>query len=666
MTNKIDVTKIERAMLVCSATIEALAPDATGAKTVPKVSMNAYNGGAMFVGGFGGTPVVIDLQGMSIPLVTPIRLEHDRHQGVGHLDTFVNDGKSLRCSGYISRDTESARDVVASARNGFPWQASVGCSVKDFIFLADNGKAKINGQDFTGPLYIATKTVLHEVSLTELGADTTTSATIAAKAAQPEENMKINKDPAAPSTGTEPTASAQANPVIQASQTAPNIQTAEQIRAAAVIESTRIAEISAINCSAELKAKAIADGVNAKDFELTVLRANRPVAPNTIVIEKSTGDAQVLECALAQASKMPNLEKIYKPEHLEAAHREFKGGYSLQQLMIRCAQENGFKRATMRGNELDVQRAAFALNASANSNINIGGILSNIANKNLLAGYEFTEQTWRSIAAIAAVQDFKTTTSYRLTGNGTYAKVAPGGEIKNGTLGEESYTNQAETYGLMLTIDRTAIINDDLNALSTIPRKLGSGAGVAFNNAFYQELLDDASFFSSGNSNYLTGTPGSLLTVDGLTNLENLFNVLKDADGNLIGHTARILLVPTALSTAAAQLMNSMELRNTTASTNYGTANPHQGKFTVASSRYLQQTTIGGVDVEGSSTAWYLLAAPQDVAVIQAVFLNGQENPTVESAAADFNRLGIQMRGVHDFGIRKQDPRGGCKAKGAA
>jgi hypothetical protein len=31
-------------------------------------------------------------------------------------------------------------------------------------------------------------------------------------------------------------------------------------------------------------------------------------------------------------------------------------------------------------------------------------------------------------------------------------------------------------------------------------------------------------------------------------------------------------------------------------------------------------------------------------------FLNGQETPTVESADADFNQLGIQFRGYHDFG----------------
>ena len=35
-------------------------------------------------------------------------------------------------------------------------------------------------------------------------------------------------------------------------------------------------------------------------------------------------------------------------------------------------------------------------------------------------------------------------------------------------------------------------------------------------------------------------------------------------------------------------------------------------------------------------------------------------------AEADFNVLGIQMRGYFDFGVAKQDYRAGCKSKGAA
>ncbi|MDL5053350.1 hypothetical protein QQ056_07305 [Oscillatoria laete-virens NRMC-F 0139] len=133
-----------------------------------------------------------------------------------------------------------------------------------------------------------------------------------------------------------------------------------------------------------------------------------------------------------------------------------------------------------------------------------------------------------------------------------------------------------------------------------------------------------------------------------------------DGDGKPIGVMPAILLVPPALSAMASQLNKALEIRDTTANQKYPIANPHQGKYRAEVSRYLSNTTYPG----NSSKAWYLLAAAGDLAVIEVAFLNGQESPTIETAEADFNVLGVQMRGYHDFGVALQDPRGGVKSKG--
>ena len=52
--------------------------------------------------------------------------------------------------------------------------------------------------------------------------------------------------------------------------------------------------------------------------------------------------------------------------------------------------------------------------------------------------------------------------------------------------------------------------------------------------------------------------------------------------------------------------------------------------------------------------------------MIEVAFLNGNESPTIETAEADFNVLGVQMRGYHDFGIALQDNKAGIKSKGEA
>jgi hypothetical protein len=233
--------------------------------------------------------------------------------------------------------------------------------------------------------------------------------------------------------------------------------------------------------------------------------------------------------------------------------------------------------------------------------------------------------------------------------------------LKHGTLGQEQYTNKADTFGLLLSIDRRDMINDDLGAITLVPRKLGRGSGLKINDVFWTTFMANSSFFTSGNKNYLTGAD-TALTVDGLTKAEVAFLEQVDSEGKPIGIMPAIILVPTALSAMGTALYKSLEIRDTTASTKYPIANPHQGKFRAEVSRYLANSKYTGY----SAKAWYLLADPADLPVIEVAFLNGQESPTIETAEADFKVLGIQMRGYHDFGCALQDPRGGVKAKGEA
>ncbi len=158
-------------------------------------------------------------------------------------------------------------------------------------------------------------------------------------------------------------------------------------------------------------------------------------------------------------------------------------------------------------------RAAFGQSVEAGlSVIDLGGILSNVANKYLLEGFFSVERVWRNICAVRNVSDFKTVTSYRLIGKDQYEQVAPGGELKSGTLGNELYSNKADTYGLILNIDRRDLINDDLGAITTVPRKLGRGSGLKINDVFWTTFLNNTAFFSVPNKNYVSGADTALGT----------------------------------------------------------------------------------------------------------------------------------------------------------
>ena len=682
----------------CSVEFEA-APSDGNETTLRRFTMTAYTGGPMQLTGW-RYPVVVDLQGMQMGRQRrPILLDHTRDVDfvVGQTDSIAVMNNTLIVAGQVMGDSPKARQVISLNDKGFAWQASIGARADQVEFVAEGKSTIVNGQEVTGPINVARRSMLGEVSFVVLGADDNTSAQIAASqdatSTQSSVDSTVEKPTAfdawlgihgfdADTLSTSQTDSLRQmfavahskidtgslsdSPPLDESPGQRNIPSGADavtnLRASMATELKRIAAIRKIcdGRDAGIEARAIAEGWDAPRTELEMLRSQRPQAPAIQSVDRSlTG--QVLEAACMLAARHTDVETLYEPKTLEAANRRFRGGITLQELVLEAAWANGYTGRNFRDSR-EVLRFAFAPSIQAGlSTIEVSGILSNVANKFLLEGFFSVERVWRNICAVRTVNDFKTISSYRLVGKDQYELVAPGGEIASGTLGEEKYSNKADTYGLMLAIDRRDFINDDLGAITTVPRKLGRGSGLKINDVFWTAFLNNAAFFVAGNKNYILGA-NTNLGIDGLTLGETTFMDQVDTDGKPVGIMPQIMLVPTAISTTAAQLYKSLEMRDNTANSKTTTSNPHQGKYRVEVSRYLGNATYPGA----SGKAWYLLADPNDLPVIEVAFLNGQESPTIETAEADFNILGVKMRGYHDFGVALQDPRGGMKSKGEA
>ena len=635
----------------------------------------------------------------------PILKDHDTAQVVGH-STATTKADTLIVDGVVSGTGPAAAEVVANADNGFPWQASIGADVLVIEEIAAGKSISINGRDFTGPLVRIVQSRLSEVSFVALGNDDSTTAAMTASAKNrtikgskimtfadwlaslgldpatltPEATAELEKAFAAMTSADE--AEAASAPDAPEKAKAARVALALAIKAAAVkpskptvspdiaaareaaaSESERIAAVRAVSADhPAIQAQAIREGWNAERAELAVLRASRPTAAAIHANGSAPVTGDVLAAAVMLAGKARDVEKSFSAPVLEAAHKRFGRHFGLQDLLIQAARANGYSGDSVRRDMPGVLRAAFSVQAAGFSAVDLPGVLSNSMNKFLLDGWNAVEQSWRQIAAVRPLSDFKTSTSYRMSGATEYEKVNGAGEIKHGTLGETAYPIKADTYARMLAVTRQDIINDDLGAITAAPQQLGRGAALKVNDVFWAEFLNNASFFTTGNGSYFTGSPGSLLTIDGLSAAEVLFLNQTDPDGKPLGASPAMLLVPPALKAQAEALYKSLELRDTTASTKAPTANPHGGKFAPVVSAYLSNAKYSG----NSATAWYLLANPADLAVMEVGFLNGQEAPTIESADADFNTLGIQMRGYHDFGVAKHEYRAGVKAKGAA
>ena len=679
----------------CPLTVEAAGgPD----KPTPRFRMVAYTGGTMRIAGF-PYPVVVDLEGLAIERQDiPVRLDHNPRQGVGHTQRVGIENGQVIAEGLISRETSWARDVARSAINGFPWQASIGAAVVDAEFVPNGQRVTVNGRTFDGPLHVIHKAVLKEISFVDSGADTATSARIAAnnKESNPMERDESITDTRQPDqetpesdapVTTEPEPQAEqadeqpaqepqpvqeqepqpAPPTPQAQTPAPanlpplNASAADDqltwMRQRMAAETRRVEAIRKI-CGgkhADIEARAIEEGWDESKTELQVLRASRPLVPAVQTRPRNTGP-QVFEAAALMAAGLPNsrIEAIYAEPVLEAADK--LRGIGIQEF---CELASGQQLPRFRRDAAGWLQAAF-------STVSLQGILSNIANKMLLEGYNYVEDAWRKIAKIASVNDFKEHTRYRMTGSFQFLQVGPDGELKHGKVDEQSFGQKADTHGIMFALTRQMIINDDMGAFTEIPRQIGMGAAEAIADAVWGLWLrnptqsDGKAFFHADHNNYAEGAD-TALSVGGLTDAEVMFGLQTKPNGKPLNAEARTLLVPTALKVPAEMLMKSVMLNETTTANKPKPAtNPHVGKFDVVSSVYLSNTSFTGA----SSKAWYLLADPNRLPAIEVAFLNGVDSPTVEKTDADFNTLGIQFRGFIDFGVREQDWRGALKMKG--
>jgi hypothetical protein len=406
--------------------------------------------------------------------------------------------------------------------------------------------------------------------------------------------------------------------------------------------------------------------------ELAMLRASRAPGPLIYSSSKPQVNDQVLEAALCQSMGLKSAEKLFDERTLQTAHSKFRGGLGLLQVLDYGARQQGWNGHSAKAELREVLTLAFTRPqrdqfggrpggsmAIGPSTINVSGILSNVANKVVREAFMFVDSSWKQLCSIRSVSDFKTVSSYSMVGDLDYKQVPPGGQIEHGTLGNESYTNKADTYARLIGIDRRDLYNDDLGAFAAVPRRLGRGGATKMKKVFWTEWMKDAAtFYTAARLNYDDGTD-TAFSNDGLTAALAIWRTKKDPDGQDFGSPPKFLVVPPAHEIPALRLMTSQFFGTTGEE---GEQNPWAGRYTVVVGNELADSSFSGY----SALAWYLACDPNDVALIEACFLNGQEMPTIETIDMDPDRLGLAMRGYHDFGIAKQEYRAGLKLKGEA
>lgn len=651
-------------------TLRLLAPVCLAAAAAGKprrMSIVAYSGDVMTIGGFG--PLVIDLAGLELPTSFPLLADHANALaamvGTGRA---TSDGKVLMVDGTAT-DTAAGLDVIKLLEGGHGLQASVGCEPGESEFVPPGSKITVNGRTIEADgngFKLIKSAVLREVSILPIGADGSTSVSLAARAAgvsamgsfeeyvkglgldaaklTPEAKDALEKayaaaqaDDAADKTETEKPAEAHALIGILA-----GTPTALQVRAAKERWSER-------RCNAEA---------------LTFLRAGRAsgTAGNYGGSGGGSGSATdfgPIEAALLVRAGYEKLaEKHYGARTMEESrplHRE-----NLPALMAHAMRLSGFDPGPNRD----------FLRASGSSTASIATLLSNVANKILELTWIEAPATWRSFSTIKRAANFKTHTSLRPTFSGNLSEVGASGEVAHGSVGEWFIQWSVHQFAKQYNFDRKTIINDDLSGLSEAIPSFARAAARTLNDLVYYTVLSNAgSFFSNGNVNYQSGA-GSALSAASLTTAIKQLRKQTNPEGGYLDLTPSVLVVPPVLEQTARELLHGKFVFRDQTADRQSTFNAFQGIAELQVEPRLENgvTNPLGKDLAaGSATGWYLFAAPQNLPMLVG-FLLGAEAPTVQTfpMETNFEELALVVRAIHDFGTALGDYRAAQFSKGAA
>lgn len=351
---------------------------------------------------------------------------------------------------------------------------------------------------------------------------------------------------------------------------------------------------------------------------------------------------------------------------------------SAQRLAREClVMEGGDRQKIDNLAPMDLARAALGLmngaeayrlgvSASMAGSYNTTGTFPNImldaANVMARRAYEEVPTTYQLWAKRRSdVSDFRDIHAVMLSGVSDPKAVPEDGEFEESTCvdGRESY--KLTVWGHRFSLTYQVIVNDQPGVFLTMANRHGAAMRRKQNKLVYDifktnpVLSDNGALFNAT----AVSTPGghaNLVTAGGVPSVATLnagYAMMArqrglEADGTALGIEPRFLIHTPNLRGTVLQLIGS-------------TANPDAGNSGAANIWHNALTPITEPQlsaVAGGSDDWWFLVAGQDqVDTIEYAFLDGYEEPMIESQRS-FERLAIVHRIWQPFATKALDYRG--------
>lgn len=297
------------------------------------------------------------------------------------------------------------------------------------------------------------------------------------------------------------------------------------------------------------------------------------------------------------------------------------------------------------------------IKAALHSTGDFPDLLANVANKSLQIGYEEQESSHRVWTREVEVPDFKEASFPQLSEFSDLDEIPEGGEYKLGTFDDSAERLAIATYGKLFAITRQALINDDLNAFTRLPRAFGAAARRKEADLVYAVLTsnpnmaDGNALFSVAHGN--VAASGSALSVVSLGEARAAMRKQKGSQGlATLNVRPRYLIVPAALETTAEELISSL-------------VNPARTNDTENLSfvRSLELVVDARLD-EDSATQWYLVAAPRAIETVVVAHLQGRDVFSTDTKTG-WEVDGVEFKVRLDAAAKALDWRGMFRNPGA-
>jgi hypothetical protein len=326
----------------------------------------------------------------------------------------------------------------------------------------------------------------------------------------------------------------------------------------------------------------------------------------------------------------------------------------------------------------EMARAIFSPDAkyrasAGNVSGSIANILANIQNKAMLKAYTKAAPTWRRWCKIGSTPDFKQAYRLRLSDFADLRQTDENGEILDSQIGDEKEALTLAVYARRISLTWQMFVNDDLDALGSLPAKMGQAAARLPSRLVYTHLLanptmnDGIALFQNAGTHKNWDTTATALGATTLktaiTDMRKQTSIQAPNDSEFASEpldvNPAILLVPPELEVSAKQIAFSPG--DVTAQLSANVINVYRDiiREVVVESRLSNSSYSGN-----SATAWYLIGDPASVDTLEVTFLDGNEAPRTD-VWEDFDRLAMQFRAYLPCTAKALDWRGIHKSTGA-